>query len=264
LAIRTLRAALATAALAPVALAGVPAQWLALKFGWLRAARAIPTLFHRCALRLVGVRVTVLGELAPTRPLLLAANHCTWLDISVLSVVAPVSFVAKAEIAGWPVFGTFARLQRSIFVDRARRSATGAVSVAMAERLNAGDAIVLFAEGTSSDGNRILPFRSALLGAAREALGRSAGEAVLVQPVSIAYVRRNGLPLGVQGRPQVAWYGDIDFAPHLWAIMGDGAIDVTVTFGEPLRAEVGTSRKALARDAERAVRRMTGEAIRGR
>ena len=85
----------------------------------------------------------------------------------------PVSFVAKAEVASWPVLGTLARLQRTIFIDRTRRQHTGVVAERSrpARRRN-GEVVVLFAEGTTGDGNRVLPFRSALLGAAERGRGR--------------------------------------------------------------------------------------------
>lgn len=259
----TARAALSVAALVPVALVGVGLQMLVLRFG-LPRPWAIPMLFHRYGLAVIGVRRTVVGTPAAERPLLMTANHASWLDICLIGATTPVSFVAKSEIADWPLFGTFARLQRSIFVDRARRSSTAVVSRQMAARMTAGDAIVLFAEGTSGDGNRVLPFRSALVGAAQAAIASEGASAAAIQPVSIAYTHRNGVPLGRRGRPDVAWYGDIAFVPHLWSILKNGAIDATVTFGAPLRVDALADRKALTRLAEREVRRMTGDALRGR
>ncbi|MDR6285282.1 1-acyl-sn-glycerol-3-phosphate acyltransferase [Methylopila jiangsuensis] len=260
--LRSVRAGLAVGALAAATLVGLPIQHVALKLGS-PAARRIPVLFHRFALGAIGVRRRVVGVPGEARPLLIAANHASWLDIVVLGATAPVSFVAKSEIASWPLFGTFARLQRSIFVDRQRRGATGAVSREMSERLVAGDPIVLFAEGTSNDGVRLLPFRSALIGAARAAIVSGGGEEAFVQPVSIAYTHRNGLPLGRRGRQDVAWYGDLDILPHMWAILRGGAIDVTVSFGAPIRVDAATDRKAVARSAEAEVRRMTAAALRG-
>ena len=125
-------------------------------------------------------------------------------------------FVAKKEVAGWPIFGWLAKLQRTVFIDRERRHRTGAATQEIAERLIGGDAVVLFAEGTSSDGNRVLPFRSALIGAVHHAIGSSTHhERVTVQPLSLAYVDLNGLPLGRAFRSRVAWYGDADLISHL-------------------------------------------------
>ena len=153
----------------------------------------------------MGIRVTVTGAPAGRRPLLLLSNHTSWLDIPVLASVAPVSFVAKKEVAAWPVVGFARETQRSVFVDRERRHATAPRPHEVAGRLSEGDIIVLFAEGTSSDGNSVLPFRSALVGAAQHAI-EAEGDRHRPAGGDRLY-RMLGLPLGRQHRPLVAWYG---------------------------------------------------------
>jgi len=135
----------------------------------------------------------------PKAAALIVANHTGWLDIVIFSAVMPLSFVAKSEVGTWPFFGTLARLQRTVFVERVRRSQTGAARDTIRERLLAGDALVLFPEGTSSDGNAVLGFKSALLGAAEAVMANA--RHVTVQPVSTAYLASNGMPLGREGRP---------------------------------------------------------------
>src|SRR5690606_28225275 len=108
----------------------------------------------------------------------------------------------------WPVMGTFARLQRSVFVERERRRASPEQAREIAARLADGDPMVLFAEGTTGDGNRVLPFKTTLFGAAQLALTTLGAERVLVQPAAIAYMRRNGLPLDLRERSGIAWIGD--------------------------------------------------------
>jgi 1-acyl-sn-glycerol-3-phosphate acyltransferase len=238
-------------------------QWLAVRLGW-PLQKSVPLLFHRGALRVLGVRVTVEGAPAADRPLLLTANHASWLDIVVLGSLMPLSFIAKSEVAAWPVFGTLAKLQRTVFVERERRSKTGEQAAAIARRLSEGDAMVLFAEGTTSDGNVVLPFRSSLLGAARAAIDAGGHAHVLVQPVAIAYTRLHGLPLGRTWRPLVAWLGDAELLPHLMTLAREGAVDVTVRFGEPVAFDREGDRKAVAAGAERAVRRLLSSAISGR
>ncbi|MEJ8572722.1 lysophospholipid acyltransferase family protein [Microbaculum marinum] len=238
------------------------------------AARTLPVWWHRFVCRMLGVRLTVEGKMSPARPLLIAANHVSWLDINVLASIAPLSFIAKSEVATWPVFGWLAKLQRSVFVDRSRRTRTRHVNNAIAGRLAAGDVMVLFAEGTSSDGNRVLPFRSALLGAAHELArledddgkpaGRECSAAIHVQPVALIYTRLNGLPMGRQHRPIVAWHGDIDLGPHLWRLLQAGSIDVTVAFGEPIALVDSAGRKSVAVAAERSVRGMAQKTLAGR
>jgi len=149
--------------------AAAPVQLLAINLRW-RLAGWIPVLFHRLFLWMFGLHVEMRGSLAAGAPVLVLANHVSWLDISVIGSIAPLSFVAKSEVAGWPVISWFAKLQRTVFIDRARRSHTAHVNQAVGRRLAAGDVIVLFPEGTSSDGNRVLPFRASLVGAARTAL----------------------------------------------------------------------------------------------
>jgi 1-acyl-sn-glycerol-3-phosphate acyltransferase len=228
----------------------------------LRAQRAIPHLYHRVACRLIGVRIREVGQRCAAAPALILSNHVSWLDICVISALTPVVFISKSEVARWPVFGCLARLQRTIFIDRQARHRTGAATAEIGERLLEGDAVVLFAEGTSSDGVRILPFRSSLIGAVHHALGRSTQHgAITVQPLSLAYVRFGGLPVGRALRERVAWYGDADLIPHFLGIIASGAIDVTVSWGDPTATAMSTDRKQIARDAERMVRRMTASAL---
>jgi lyso-ornithine lipid O-acyltransferase len=192
---------------------------------------------------------------------LMLANHTSWADIVIFSAVAPISFVSKSEVANWPFFGTLARLQRTVFVDRNRRSTTGETRDAIRERLLAGDALVLFPEGTSHTGNTVLPFKSALLGAAEAILAN--GQHVKVQPVSTAFTGLHGLPMGRENRPFFAWYGDMEMVPHLWEALLTGPLDVVVQFHEPFSLDV-MDRKELARRAENVVRTGQAEALAGR
>lgn len=234
---------------------------LALK---LPLARWLPVLFHRFVCRVMGIRITIKGSPSRMRPLLLTSNHISWLDIPVISAVAPVSFIAKSEVGEWPVIGWLAKLQRSVFVTRERRTQTGNVARHIADRLGKGDAMVLFPEGTTSDGNRIRTFRSALVGAA-EALVADGGNAaaIHVQPMAIAYTRINGLPLGRQHRPLIAWYGDQALGPHLWRLLRSGPVDVTVSFGEPIAVADGGGRKQIAIAAQAAVGELFATALYG-
>ncbi|WP_018698999.1 lysophospholipid acyltransferase family protein [Amorphus coralli] len=257
-----LRAILIILSLTVVTLVLIPAQYIAL---WTRSKRAerIPHLWHRITTRLLGIRVIQHGVPTTDRPLMIASNHVSWLDITVLGSLMPLSFIAKAEVATWPVFGLFAKLQRTIFVDRSRRHATGTVAGAIAERLRLGDVMVLFPEGTSSSGTFVLPFRTALIGAAKEAVAGE-NDRIWVQPLAIAYTRLYGIPLGRYRRPMVAWYGDMDMAPHLWGILKKGPLDVEITWGEAVSFGPGSDRKEIARKAEDIVRGATVRALTGR
>lgn len=257
-----IRFAVSLSALIVLILALLPIQWIgiALNNG---LQRSVPHLFHRVFCRLIGVRIREIGKRCADDPVLILSNHASWLDICVITALTPVVFVAKSEVARWPVFGWLAKLQRTIFIERERRQKTGVATQEIAGRLLGGDAVVLFAEGTSSDGVRILPFRSALIGAVHQALGDQTHHTrISVQPMSLAYVKFGGLPVGRALRDRVAWYGDADLIPHFIETLATGAVDVTVTWGEPVSYDISANRKTIARVAEASVRRMTAAALR--
>lgn len=238
----------------------MPVQWLLLKSGS-GAARRFPNWYHRRLAGLFGFHIRVVGQPVTKEGVLIVANHTSWADIVIFSAVLPISFVAKAEIARWPFFGTLARLQRTVFVERERRSATGQTRDEIRDRLLAGEALVLFPEGTSHDGNHVLPFKSALLGAAEAVL--DGGRHVRVQPVSAAYTGLYGMPMGREMRPFFAWYGDMEMVPHLWAALLAGPIDVVVQFHPTLSLD-GMDRKALAGAARQQVCAGLADALAGR
>ena len=206
------------------------------------------------------------NEIAPGA-VLIAANHTSWLDIVVLSALAPVSFVAKREVGGWPFVGWLARLQRTVFVDRERRGSAGETADEIRDRLVRGDKLVLFAEGTSSDGNRVLPFRSALFGAVVP-IGTSvrddARPAAVVQAVSLAYTRLHGVPLTRSEKPVVGWYGDMEMGSHAWQLLKAGPLDAEIRVGSPVPIDRFGSRKALTRAMEAEVREGLARILLGR
>ena len=248
---RRLRIAAVLLVLALTTLVLLPLQLVAIRLAPKLAAR-IPMWWQRVAAFCLGLKVAVEGAPAAGRPLLLVSNHVSWLDIVTLGSVLPVSFVAKHEVGGWPVIKWLARLQRSIFIDRNRRAATSQSNDAIAARLAGGDVLVLFAEGTTGDGIAVLPFRSALVGAA--STGAAAGAPVLVQPVAIVYTALQGLPIGRMRMADVAWHGDMDLVPHLLGVIGIGSIDAVVAFGTPIPFTAETDRKAVTAAAEAEVR----------
>ena len=241
----------------------MPVQHLLVRAGSMRA-RTFPHWYHRRVCRLLGVRIHQHGSVIRDRPVLLVANHVSWLDIPVVSAVAPVSFIAKKEVDSWPFVQWLARLQRTIFVDRQRRTKAGETANEMAVRLAAGDSLVLFAEGTSSDGNRVLPFLSTLFAATQTGAGLTAMDEAAVQFMSIAYVSHRGLPLGRAGRPLVAWYGDMEMKRHAWQLLQAGPIEVEIRIGDPVPLSAFSDRKDMARMSELAVRQQLTASLRGR
>jgi lyso-ornithine lipid O-acyltransferase len=234
-------------------------QWLLDRLG-LPGRGFIARNYYRVLCAVLRIRVRVTGTPVRGRAVLFVSNHVSWADILVIGSLAPVAFVAKSEVAKWPLVGITAKLQRTVFVDRGRRHQTGETIAQIVERLASGISVVLFAEGTSSDGNRVLPFRSALVGAAEEA-AKSGG--ILIQPMAICYTGQHGIAMGRHHRPLVAWYGDLDFMPHIRDFIARGAVDAVVAYGEPLAAEAVGDRKAMAKTLEGAVRRISTAALRG-
>lgn len=230
----------------------LPVQWLALKFNF-KLAEKIPLLFHRACLRALNVRVRQSGARPASGPVLIVSNHLSWMDICVIGSVMPVHFIAKSDVAGWPVFGTLARLQRTVFVDRTRRMATAGAAQDMSARLNDGAALVLFAEGTTNDGQRMLPFRSALVGAAQTAAGEGDAHAPL-QALTVAYVSKAGLPLARAELPEIAWHGDMELPPHLMARLRGPPLEARLHWGKIYRIGPDGDRKAVTKAIENEVR----------
>lgn len=261
--IGTIRMGLALAFAAASTLVLALTQAVLLRIG-LGNPHVMPRLWHRCVLKALGLRVHAVGALSDRRPLLIAANHVSWTDIGVLGSLANVSFIAKSDMAHWPVMGWLATLQRTVFVERERRHRSGNQVNEIARRLKAGDVMVLFAEGTTGDGNAILPFKSTLFGAASMAIGPGGSDEVAIQPVAIAYTRRHGMPLGRTGRMALSWIGDQDLVPHIAELLRSGGVDVEVRFGEPVTFSAETSRKEAARTVEARVGKMMQAALHGR
>jgi 1-acyl-sn-glycerol-3-phosphate acyltransferase len=237
----------------------ISAQWVLEKLnlpGW----GFIASNYYRVLRALLRIQVRVVGNPVRDRAVLFVSNHVSWVDIVVIGSITPVAFVAKREVASWPLVGVTAKMQRTVFVDRGRRHQTGDAVGEIVKRVASGTSVVLFAEGTSSDGNRVLPFRSALLGAIED----QSGAGILMQPMAITYIGQHGLPMGRQHRPLVAWYGDLDFMPHIKAFIERGAVDALVTYGEPVPADRYMDRKAMSKRLEGTVRELLVTALRGR
>lgn len=235
----------------------IAVQALLVRFG-LKAANRLPLYYHRLCCRILGFRVIVLGQPSVQAGTLFVVNHGSYLDITLIGGVIEGGFVAKSEVADWPFFGLLAKLQRTVFVDRRIHSAH-AQRDAMSERLAQGENLILFPEGTSSDGNRLLPFKSALFSAAALDNGL-----VPVQPVSVAYVALDGIPMGRLFRAMVAWYGDMELLPHLWEFLGLGIVTVVIEFHSVATlAEMG-SRKILSEHCHRVIAQGLSLALSGR
>lgn len=160
-----------------------------------------------------------------------------------------------------------ARLQRTVFIDRERRMAVAGSTREVRERLGNGDTLVLFAEGTSSDGNQVMPFRSSLFAAAMAKAGdddETVKVDAVVQTVTLAYTHLHGIPVGRAERAMIGWYGDMELLAHAWALLKAGPLDVSVVIGEPVKVDAFTSRKEMAGYAEKEVRTNLARVLRHR
>ena len=211
-----------------------------------RRDRAIAALWCGAGLALCGLRAVQKGEPMRSGGALLA-NHASWIDILVIGWLAPVHFVAKAEVSGWPLFGWIGRISNTVFIER-RRTEAKAQERQLAERAREGDLLCIFPEGTSSDGLRVLPFKSSLFSMffAHEADGAAP---VTAQPVTVDYRPNAGLPRSFYG-----WWGRMALFSHVWDVvcLSRGG-EVVVTFHPPLDRELYSDRKSLAAAAQRDV-----------
>ncbi len=204
--------------------------------------------YWSCVCRLLGLRVRVIGArlrrpASGGRPVVFVSNHSSWVDVPVLGGRLDACFIAKEEVGRWPLIAWIARLGRTVYVRR-RRSSTARERDDIRARLAAGDNLFLFPEGTTSDGSRVLPFRSALFSVFAPAA--DGGAPPLLQPVSVVYDRLAYLPAGRATRPLFAWYGDMDIASHFWRLAQHRGLRATVLLHAPLDPAAFPSRKALA------------------
>lgn len=238
-----LRALAFVSAMAAALVFVAPMQALARRRGW-PVQHKIQTGFCRVVCAIIGIRVAPKGALPSSAPRFVVANHVSWTDIIALASLYPFVFLAKAEVANWPVLGLLARLQGTIFVRRGARAEIPRVNAALCETLRNGRDMVVFPEGTSSDGTQVLRFNPAHF----DAVQSFTGEAV-VAPVAIRYAKRDGAPV------DVGWYGDMTFLPHLWALMKGGGVRCHIMFGDPVDAR-GKDRKSIAAETETQVREL--------
>lgn len=199
----------------------------------------------RAACAILGLKRQVHGT-PMTAPGAFVSNHISWLDIFVLNATGPIYFVAKSEVRGWPGIGWLARGTGTVFVER-RRGAARAQTVLFRDRLTAGHRLMIFPEGTTTDGLRVLPFKTTLFGAFFSAYLPAD---IAVQPVSLIYSAPPGAPRRFYG-----WWGDMAIGRGILDVLAtprQGSVEVVFHPALPVASQAG--RKALAAAAEQAVR----------
>ena len=198
------------------------------------AARRFPHWYHRQVCKLMGVRLTIEGQVMSDRPVLLVSNHTSWLDIPVLSAVAPVSFIAKKEVSRWPFVSWLARLQRTVFVDRERRGAVGETTNEIMARLCSGRHRRALRRGNVERRQPRAAVQDIAVrgGEAFGESGRAAARCRSCRRSRIVYTRLHGVPFGRADRPLVGWYGDMEMQSHAWQLLKAGPLDVRIRIGD--------------------------------
>ena len=241
--------------LTPYILVSVPLQFVVTRLN-LPRWNVLPRLFHRLCCMFLGLKVSVIGQPDQSRPTLLVCNHISWTDVLAIGSIANFTFVAKSEVAKWPFVGFMASMQKTIYVDRKRRSDAGRTSTEMAARLADGGAVLLFAEGQTDTGTHVLPFRSALVGAAQAAMKQAGAIEVSIQPVTIAYTHLQGLPLSRNDLALIKWMKSKSMGENIAELLSGGVKRATVAFGTPVPLASSDNRKEVTKRCEGEVRRM--------
>ncbi len=195
--------------------------------------------FGRVALFIVGIRLSIDGSAASLRKgVFFITNHVSYLDGIVAAGMFPLIFISRGDLKTWPLFGIFSSLSETIFVNRIGSSGICQEIERIGGTLKNGVSVILFPEGTTTEGNGMIPFKSSFFQAPIES-----GSCIV--PFTIRYTKVNGRPLDANNKDSIFWYGDMEFAPHLFQLMGLRSIEVQVRILEPVKSAAIGDRKAL-------------------
>ena len=204
-------------------------------------AYIIPCFYHKICLRIFGIKIKTFGKVSINSPILLISNHASYLDIIILGSLFKTSFIAKKEISKWPLLGILAKLQNTIFIDR-RVSSLKNQENQIIKHLNEKKNLVIFPEGTSSDGNRVLPFKSSLFNIFEKNLNSK----ILVQTITIVYKKINGIPMNRIERKNITWHSNMDLIPNIFNVLKKLSIEVEIIFNDEFLPSKEYDRKKLA------------------
>ena len=181
----------------------------------------IPIIFHRILLKILGIKVKVIGKKTSLRPLILVGNHTSYIDIIILGSIMPICFIAKQEIKSWFLFGFLAKMQNTIFIKRKNFKTLENI-----KNINKGldfeSAVVLFPEGTTNSGKKILNFKSSLFNVFEN------NNTLRLQNFSLCYTHVNGMPIDNRTRPLISWYGDMNIVKHLLNFLKLSSVNATL------------------------------------
>ncbi|MGH1376721.1 MAG: lysophospholipid acyltransferase family protein [Alphaproteobacteria bacterium] len=223
----------------------VPLQSLILLFHTGKGAYILPFLWQKCVSRLFRIKVVIHGTPLKSKQTIFMSNHISYLDIPVIGSVLPASFVAKKDVASWPVFGFLSKLQQTAFISRERADASQAKH-ALDTMLNNEKSLIIFPEGTSTDGREVIPFKSSLFSLAL----KDNLPDLMIQPITLNMDHVDKRPINTQeDRDLYAWHIEMDtpLADHLWRFAKSKGAQISLTFHEPIRAQDFSDRKTLAK-----------------
>ncbi len=207
-----------------------------------KAAYFFGRLFLRSSCYVLGHRVIIRGQPNTQSQTLFCINHISYLDIAVVGPHVPGRFIAKSEVKNWPIFGQMSTMYGSVYIERTSAGISEGLKQ-LDETLKRNENLILFPEGTTSDGCRVLPFASSFFDVAMK-------NNLTVQPVTLAYAGWDGMPMPRYLRKLVGWFSpDLEMMPHLWQMAQLGKIQAIITFHPPIQASDFPSRKALAKKA---------------
>lgn len=212
--------------------------------------RPFVTLWHRGVCFLIALKVNCHGHPYQGKNVLLAGNHISYLDIPVLASCLDITFVAKADVASWPLFGFLARIAQTAFIERTPSKAR-LQKMQLKKRLKAGERLMIFPEGTSSDSQSVLPFKSSLFDMVNDNDMKAHS---VIQPVTLCFKSRDGQKLSLEENDNFAWYGDMTLLPHLWKVFCLSGAQANIIFHAPAMADDFPNRKEMAKWAECRVR----------
>ncbi len=209
-----------------------------------------PALYHRVTCLIYGIKARIKGNPNTVDHVVFVGNHISYIDIPVIGSLIPATFIAKADVRKWPIFGLLSMLAQTIFIERNREAAQKCITD-IKNALKKNRSLILFPEGTSTQGIEVLPFKSSIFDLF---LHDDLKEKLLVQPFTICIQRVDNKDIKTtQDLDIYAWYGDMTMLPHLWAIGKSKGVDILVTFHEPHAAKNYDNRKVFAKHCQQDV-----------
>jgi len=209
-------------------------------------SQRLPRIFHAGVCKIIGLSIEFKGEITEHVPTIFISNHISYIDIFALGQKVKGSFVAKSEIASWPVFGRLAKFQDTLFIERSANRAKYQLQQ-FQDHLDSQRNLILFPEGTSTNGAEVKTFKSSLFAAAE-------GNDVQLQPITVVYTTYEGKGMPQSRRDDFAWYAEMPFGSHFLKMLSLGRFHAVIEFHDPIRLTDFENRKQCSNHAESVVR----------